>query len=217
VIAQIVYEGNERTRDYVIRREFPLGDGDVFTIADATRGIVNIKSTGLFEYVLLDVRYKENRPTLVLKVKEKSAELLRFGLHADNEHNIVGTLNIRDANFRGAWEDIGITGRYGFRDRTLLGEYTINRIFNSYFTFNLKAYAKSRDIITYTNDATLPPGKWERLEAGKYSEGNMAGQLRLAATSKNTGISRRKCARNNKKLWKSQEPALPRSNITMSV
>jgi outer membrane protein assembly factor BamA len=171
VIAQIIYEGNERTRDYVIRREFPLGDGDVFTIADATRGIVNIKSTGLFEYVLVDVRYKENRPTLVLKVKEKSAELLRFGVHADNEHNIVGTMNIRDANFRGAWEDIGVTGRYGFRDRVLLGEYTINRIFNSYFTFNLKAYTKSRDIITYINDGTLPPGNWERLEAGKYSEG----------------------------------------------
>ncbi len=169
-IAQIRYEGNDRTNDYVIRREFPLDVGNVFTIADATQGIVNIRSTGLFDYVLLDVRYEENSPVVVLKVKEKSSELVRFGVRADNEHNIVGTLSIRDANFRGAWEDLGLTGRYGFRDRLVLGDYTVNRIFNSYLTLSLRAYFKSRDILTYDDDPTLPPGKWERVEVGKYRE-----------------------------------------------
>jgi len=170
IIAQIRYEGNDRTKDYVIRREFPLDVGDVFTIAEATQGIVNIRSTGLFDYVLLDVRYEENQPVVILKVKEKSSELLRFGVRADNEHNIVGTLSIRDANFRGAWEDLGLTGRYGYRDRLVLGDYTVNRIFNSYLTLGLRAYLKSRDILTYGDNPSLPPGKWERVEVGKYRE-----------------------------------------------
>jgi NTE family protein len=169
-IAEIRYEGNERTKDYVIRREFPLDVGNVFTIADATQGIVNIRSTGLFEYVLLDVRYEQNHPVIVLKVKERSAELLRFGVRADNEHNIVGTMSIRDANFRGAWEDLGLTGRYGYRDRMVLGEYSINRIFHSYLTLSLKGYLKSRDILSYGDDPTTPQGKWERVEIGKYRE-----------------------------------------------
>ena len=57
----------------------------------ASQGIVNIKSTGIFDYVLLDVRYESEKPVLILKVKEKSSELLRLGLHADDEHGVVGT------------------------------------------------------------------------------------------------------------------------------
>lgn len=169
-ISQIRYEGNERTREYVIRREFPLDEGDVFTIEKASRGLVNIKSTGLFEYVLLDVRYEENRPVVILRVKEKSAELLKVGLHADNEHNMVGSINVRDANMRGAWEEIGLTARYGFRDRLVLGEYTINRIFHSYLTLHSRIYFKSRDVLTYRDNPTLTADRWERLEDGSYRE-----------------------------------------------
>lgn len=105
-IGQIRYEGNEKTKDYIIRREFPLDEGDVFSVDQASQGIVNIKSTGLFDYVLLDVRYEKEKPILILKVKEKSSELLRLGLHADDEHGVVSTVDIRDANFRGAWKTL---------------------------------------------------------------------------------------------------------------
>lgn len=169
-IAQIMYEGNERTKDYVIRREFPLNEGDIFDVNKAYQGIVNINSMGLFEYVLLDVRYRNDEPIVVLKVKEKSSELLRLSLHADNEHEFVTTVDIRDADFRGAWEDLGLKMRYGFRDRLVQLDYTINRIFNSYLTFNAKGYFKSRDVITYADDPTLTTGQWDRLEEGRYKE-----------------------------------------------
>lgn len=176
-ISQIRYEGNERTREYVIRREFPMDEGEVFRIEKASQGLVNIKSTGLFEYVLLDVRYEHNRPIMILKVKEKSAELLKLGLHADNEHNMVGTIILRDANMRGAWEELGVTARYGFRDRMVIGEYTINRIFHSYLTLNTKFYFKSRDVLTYGDSPTLTAESWDRLEDGKYRENRIGGSL----------------------------------------
>lgn len=169
-ISQIRYEGNERTKDYILRRELPFSEGDIFNIDNAYQGIVNIKSTGLFEYVLLEVRYRDDEPMLVVKVNEKSAELLRLGLHADNEHEFVTTLDVRDVNFRGAWEDLGLRARYGSRDRMVQLDYTINRIFHSYFTFTMKGYFTSRDIITYRNDPTLSPGQWDRIEDGRYKE-----------------------------------------------
>lgn len=169
-ISQIKYEGNDRTRDYVIRREMPLNEGDVFDMKQAYQGIVNIKSTGMFDYVLLDVRYENDDPVLVIKVKEKSSELIRFGLHADQEHEFVGTVDIHDANFRGAWEDVSLMGRYGFRDKIVRLDYTINRIFHSYFTLSMKGYFKSRDVITYTDDPTLAVGHWDRIENGRYKE-----------------------------------------------
>jgi NTE family protein len=169
-IAQIRYEGNERTRDFILRRELPFSEGDVFNVRRAYQGMVNIKSTGLFEYVLLEVRYRGEEPILTVKVKEKSSELLRLGLHADDEHEFVSTVDIRDVNFRGAWEDLGLRLRYGFRDRMAQLDYTINRIFHSYFTFSMRGYFKSRDVITYVNDPTLSPGQWDRIEEGRYKE-----------------------------------------------
>jgi len=169
-IQQIIYEGNERTKDYIIRRELPFSEGDVFNAEQASQGIVNVKSTELFEYVLLEVRYVDDAPILVVKVKEKSAELMRLGLHADNERAFVVTVDIHDANFRGAWEDIGLLARYGYRDRVVQLNYTVNRIFHSYLTLNMKAYYRSRDIFTYTDDPVLGPEQWDRVEAGKYRE-----------------------------------------------
>jgi outer membrane protein assembly factor BamA len=168
-IKEINYEGNERTKDYIIRRELPLSEGDVFDAEQASRGLVNVKSTELFEYVLLEVRYVDDAPILVVKVKEKSAELLRLGLHADNEHSLVVTVDIHDANFRGAWEDIGLLARYGYRDRMVQVNYTVNRIFHSYLThFNMKSAA--RDIFAYTYDPLLGPEQWDRIEEGNYRE-----------------------------------------------
>ncbi len=169
-IAEILYEGNEKTRDYIIRREFPLNVGEIFNIDAAIRGIVNIKSTGLFEYVLLDVKYLNKQPVVVIKVNEKSSELMRLGFHADNEHGVVSTVNISDANFRGAWEDFGIVMRYGYRDHFVRTEYSINRIFHTYFTFMAKGYYTSRDIFTYSFASSPVVERWERIEAGKYRE-----------------------------------------------
>ena len=176
-IQQIIYEGNERTKDYIIRRELPLSEGDVFDAEQAYRGIVNVKSTELFEYVLLEVRYVDDAPILVVKVKEKSAELMRLGLHADNEHSLVVTVDIHDANFRGAWEDIGLLARYGYRDRVVQLNYTVNRIFHSYLTLNLKGYFRSKDVFTYTDEPALGPEQWDRIEEGKYRENKYGGSF----------------------------------------
>ncbi len=167
-IKQIRYEGNVNTRDYIIRREFPLEVGDIFSIDKATQGIINIRSTGLFDYVLLDVEYRDDQPVLILRVKEKSSELLRAGLHVDNEHSFVTTIDIRDANFRGAWEDLGLIARYGYRDRSAEFGYTVNRIFNTYFTLDLKGYINSRDVFTYRDDFTPGSVSWDRVQTGSY-------------------------------------------------
>ncbi len=186
-ISDIQYIGNEKTRSFIIRREFPLEVGDVFNIDKAVQGIINIKSTGLFDYVLIDINYKNNEPVIVLKVKEKSSELMRIGFHADDEHGIVGTVDIRDANFRGAWEDFGVVMRYGYRDRFVKTEYTINRIFHSYFTLSLNGYYNSRDIFTYRYDPSASVERWERIENGKYREIKYGGSLSFGSHFKRLG------------------------------
>ena len=186
-IATIKYEGNLTTRDYIIRRELPFSEGSIFNINEAIRGIINLKSTGLFEYAYFEVRYTQNDPNLIVKVKEKSSELLRIGFHADDEHGIVSTMSIRQINFRGAWEDLGLIMRYGYRDRFVRGEYTVNRIFHSYFTFNLRGHYKSRDVFTYEYSPSSYAERWERVENGKYREDKYGGSIAFGSNFQRFG------------------------------
>lgn len=170
VLEDVRFRGNKETKDYVIRREFELERGDVFKLDKVSKGLVNIASTGLFEYVMLDVQYEWDKPVVYLKVKEKSSELLTLGVHARSGRGLVGTIAFRNINFRGAGEDLGLLMRYGIRDRIVRAEYRANRIFRTYFTFNLKTYFNSRDVITYREVPTSSKRTWRSEEDGEYRE-----------------------------------------------
>jgi NTE family protein len=173
IISDIRFENNRHTKDYVVRRELPFSAGDVFRLDGMNQGLVNIASLGLFEYVLTDIRYEDDRPVIVMKVNEKSTELLRAGLHADNERGFIALVDLRDVNFRGAGEDIGLSLRYGLRDRSVKFEYRANRIFQTYLTFNLRGYFVSRDVFTYLFDDPNPVDLWKRVEEGQYRESRL--------------------------------------------
>jgi NTE family protein len=170
VLEDVRFQGNKETKDYVIRRELELEGGEVFRLDKVSLGLINVASTGLFEYALVEIRYEFGKPIMYIKVKEKSTDLLVLGLHADNEHGLVSTVKIRDANFRGAGEDLSLTTKYGHRDRIVQGEYRLNRIFNTYLTSNLQAYFRSRDVIAYRDAPTGSDVSWRREEESRYRE-----------------------------------------------
>lgn len=168
IIRRVVVEGNDYTEDYVIRREFPQEDGEIFSIRQAQRGIVNISSTGLFEYVLLDIRYEAERPVIVLKVKEKPTNHMRLGVQADNERSLLGLIDLRDVNLFGTGGELGFTFATSFRNRLYRLEYRANRIFNTVLTFNMRGYFRFDDIYTYANSSSTTVRRWERVSIGEY-------------------------------------------------
>ncbi|MFI5253055.1 MAG: patatin-like phospholipase family protein [Bacteroidota bacterium] len=186
-LEDIKFEGNDKTKDYVIRREFPLDPNDVFNLDKVREGLINIASTGLFQYVLVDVRYHDRKPTIILKVKEQPSELLLLGLHGDNEHGLVSIINVHDANFLGAGMDLGMLLRYGLRDRGVTLGYKATRIFDTYFTFDLKSYFNSRDIFTYMDDPNSSPLHWERIENGRYRENKYGGSFTFGSQVERLG------------------------------
>ncbi len=177
VINDIVCEGNTEVKDYVIRREFPFDVGDLFRTDEVKAGLSNVIGTGLFEYAFVEIHYYDGKPTIVLKVKEKSTEIVRMGFHADDEHSLLGNIELRDANFRGAGEDLSLGVRYGYRDRNVRLEYRANRIFNTYLTFDFRGYFSSRDVFTYRNQDPTDLVHWERIENGKYRETKTGGSF----------------------------------------
>jgi NTE family protein len=186
-LEDIKFEGNEKTKDYVIRREFPLDANDVFNLDKVREGLVNIASTGLFDYVLVDVRYHDRKPTIILKVKEQPSELMLLGIHGDDEHGLVSIINLHDANFLGAGMDLGLRMHYGLRDRGITLGYKATRIFDTYFTFDLKTYFNSRDAYTYTDDANNTSRHWERIEYGRYRENEYGGSFTFGSQVERLG------------------------------
>ena len=188
VIAHMTIEGTTTSRDWVIWRELPFTVGDIFTVSNAQRAIANIMATNLFDQVLIDVRYLSGKTDIVIKATERQHELLGVGLRVDNERNVQPSIEIRDDNFLGAGTELGMHFAGGLRNRNYVFDFKANRIFNSYYTFNLNAYYDLRDIYTYEADpAVQSPTSFNRLRIGEYRQIRDGGAFSLGTQVERLG------------------------------
>jgi NTE family protein len=170
VIHAIEVQGGVRTRDAFILSEFPLHAGDVFQIDKARRGITNIASTTLFDFVYLEVSYAAGQPVITIRLQERPSQLVRIGTRADNERYLQGLLDIRDENFQGSGMDLGMTVAGGQRNLDVVMEYKARRLFNSYLTFGVGGFIKTLDSYLYADGPLSDPYHWTRDVAGEYRD-----------------------------------------------
>lgn len=169
-IDSISINGNFHTQDYVILRELPFERGDIFTLEDERECVKNILSTGLFEQVYLDVvKDEKKKNNVTICVLEKSTEILRSGIRLDNERNFQLLFDARQVNFLSAGQDLGFTFAGGFRNRLFRLRYNVNRIFNTYFTGNIKSYYKLRDVFLFEKNPEAD-NDLDRVAIGEYRE-----------------------------------------------
>jgi outer membrane protein assembly factor BamA len=176
-IHEIDVEGGVRAKDSFVLREFPLQPGDVFQIDEANRGVTNISSTTLFEYVYLEVEYSRRDPVLTIRLKERPSQLVRFGMRADDERNLQGSIDIRDENFQGLGTELGLNINGGARNREAVLEFKAHRLFDTYLTFNLSAFYSLWDDYYYGDDPIAGPNRWDRQRLGEYRDERLGGRL----------------------------------------
>ena len=187
IMQGVMVRGNIYTKDYVIRREFQIDEGKAFNIKDARRGMININSTGLFEYVLLDIQYVPSGVLMIIKVKERGVNNVRLGVHADNERGLQGSIDLRDPNLLGTATELGFTFASGLRNRQYRLEYRANRVFDTYVTFGLRSYYRFDDIYTYDNVPSTSTTRWERSSIGEYREVRYGGEVSFGAQLERLG------------------------------
>ncbi len=169
VVNQIHFIGNTHIAEYVLRREFPLKNGDVFQISAAEKGISNLSSLGLFEYVLLEIQNDDKlNPIIVIKVKERATDIIKLGVNANDERWLIFNIDLWDANFRGHGEELGINFLVSNRNRVAEFDYKVRRIFHSYLTFNFKIYHNLQNIFTYQDEPIPASTDWKRVNFGEY-------------------------------------------------
>lgn len=166
-------KGTTKTKDYVVWRELPWDEGDVFQVSKVAQGISNLYGSNLFEQVSIGIQQEGTsgeHQVVVIKVRERSTELIRLGLRIDTERSIQPSVDVRDENLLGIGAELGIHVYGGSRNRSYVAEFKATRIFNSYLTLGLKAYSTLRDVNVYSDDPLGNPKQWNRVRVGEYRE-----------------------------------------------
>ena len=112
-IENIVISGNEKTQDYVIYRELPFEEGDIFSARKFVEGHQNLLNTQYFSSILPDVRpgSGEGLVDVIFNVEEGRTVNIEFGITfsgADTGIPIVGVIGWNDSNFLGRGQNFRI-------------------------------------------------------------------------------------------------------------
>jgi outer membrane protein insertion porin family len=102
-IERINIIGNTRTRDYVIRREFRLAEGDAFNPLMVDQAKKRLQALGFFKTVDIKRRPGSAPDRLVLDVElvEQSTGELSFGAGYSTAEGIIGDITISERNLMG--------------------------------------------------------------------------------------------------------------------
>lgn len=182
IIEDIRVQGGQRTEDSFVLREFGLRPGEVFQVERARRGITNINSTNIFEYVYLEISDNDQKPVLTIRISELPSQLIRLGLRVDDERKLQSRIDIRDENFRGIGTELGLTITAGSRNGEANLEFKTNRLFSPVLTFNIGGFASFYNSNLYIDDPNeTRENRWNRVRIGEYSDVRLGGRLIVGA------------------------------------
>jgi outer membrane protein insertion porin family len=102
-VERIEIRGNTRTRDYVIRREFDLSEGDAFNQVLVRRAKKRLEELKFFSSVEISTQpgSQPDRVVLIVDVKDQSTGEFGIGGGYSNTDGFTATIDITERNFLG--------------------------------------------------------------------------------------------------------------------
>jgi outer membrane protein insertion porin family len=109
-VERIDINGNIRTLDKVVRREFRLVEGDAFNTNKMQRSKDRIKNLGFFKKVEVNNSpgSAPDRTVITTDIEEQSTGELSLGLGFSTTDGPLADINVRERNFLGRGQDIRI-------------------------------------------------------------------------------------------------------------
>ncbi len=102
-IERIEIVGNTTTRDYVIRREFDIAEGDAYNRVLLDRAERRLRALGFFESVRIATTQgsEPDRVVVTVYVSEQATGKISVGFGYSTDQGIVGEISIEERNFLG--------------------------------------------------------------------------------------------------------------------
>ncbi len=114
-INQILLEGNEKTKDYVILRQIRTKPGDVLNLIELNKDLRNILNLGFFDDVSREFR-ETNDPDvvdLVITVKERRTGTAGIGTALSSKDGLLGYIEISEDNLFGKGQRADFKWEFG--------------------------------------------------------------------------------------------------------
>ncbi len=169
VINKIDVTGNTSTSLHVIRREIPINEGEVFSSSKLEEGFSNLRALNIFDNILVSLERKDKNNILVFRLTEKNTGIARFGFKLNNENFPQASIDVRDENLFGLGLELGLQVYLSPKSTSYIIEQKANRIYNTYFTYDIKLHAQTNDINVWDESiSATDPSKYEKKIKGEY-------------------------------------------------
>lgn len=178
-LAEVVIQGNEKTKGFVINRELRISPGDKADLYVINRGLRRVFMLGLFDEVESELKaLDEGNPgeaRLLVTVKEKKTGSATFGVSFGSNDGLVGFVEVADSNFLGRAQRINASVHMGKSVRDFEVGFFEPYIDKSGTSLDVRMYNKNNSVWKRVSDPEDDGG--DRLTGNRKTIG---GNLTLA-------------------------------------
>lgn len=151
-IERIDIRGNTRTRDYVVRREFEIGEGDAYNKVLIDRAERRLNALGFFKKVTItnEQGSAPDRVVVVVNVEDQPTGSLSVSGGYSTVDGIIGEVAVTETNFlgRGQYVRAAITG--GQRTKGVEFNFTEPYFLGRRLAAGFDLFAKETDVSAYS-------------------------------------------------------------------
>jgi outer membrane protein insertion porin family len=160
-VRRIDIEGNERSRDDVIRREFRQVESGWYAADKIDRSKVRLNRTQFFSDVNIEtpaVPGSTDQVDLKVKVTERNTGSIMFGAGLSSSEGLVGSFNVTQANFLGTGDRVSAQINTGSVNKTYSLSvtkpfYTPEGISLGYDVYRRDVNTSSLNVVTYNTSS----------------------------------------------------------------
>ncbi len=154
-IERVDVNGNTLTQDKVIRREFRLSEGDAFNSLGVQRTTARINSLGYFQENFEVSQVEGSAPDRIIlegNVEEQPTGELQFSAGFSSIEQFILAGSIRQRNFRGRGQTIGLSLNYSQFSRSAQVSFTEPYVFDRNISAGADLYRRDFNSFNFTNN-----------------------------------------------------------------
>jgi outer membrane protein insertion porin family len=151
-IERIVIRGNTRTRDYVIRREFEIGEGDAYNRVLIERAERRLNNLGYFKKVKITNQQGSapDRIIVVVDVEDQPTGSLSLSGGFSTSDGFIAEVSVSETNFMGRGQYVRLAVSEGQYARGVEFSFTEPYFLGNRMAAGFDVYAKQQSVSPYT-------------------------------------------------------------------
>ena len=152
-IERINIRGNTRTRDYVIRREFDVAEGDAYNQALIDRAERRLNNLGFFKSVRITSEPGSAPDRVIVNVDVMDQPTGEFSVAGgySTQDGLIAQVSVAEKNFLGRGQYIRLSTSLGQRTRGVEFNFTEPYFLGRRISAGFDAYAKKQDETNYSS------------------------------------------------------------------